>query len=150
MPVGPSALIAGQDKLLLGKQAGAGWDGPLFPNASSTTNNPHGQVLDCGASGCLFDVLQDASEHNDLAASLPNVTATLRARLAFLTKGFFTNADAAPRFRCAHNASLSLEKECACDRAERLCGGFMCPAWAVAVESGEDAGARGVAAAGAP
>jgi len=135
VPVGPSALVSGRYKLLLGKQAGAGWDGPLFPNASSPSNDPHGEVLDCGATGCLFNVGgDDAGEHADLAASLPAVAAALRARLAELAKGFFTNADGAPRLRCAHNASLSLEKECACDRAERLCGGFMCAAWAVAAE----------------
>ena len=87
-------------------------------------------MLDCGATGCLFDVGgDDAGEHTDLAAQLPNVTTALRARLAELAKGFFSNSDAA--FRCAHNASLSIEKECACDRAERVCGGFFCPAWAV-------------------
>ena len=134
VPLGPSALVAGRYKLLLGKQQGAGWSGPLFPNASSPFNDPHGQVLDCGASGCLFDVGgADAGEHEDLAAALPNVTAAMRARLAELAKGFFTNADAAPRFRCAHNASLALEKECACDRARQE-GGFFSAAWAVPVD----------------
>jgi hypothetical protein len=130
VPVGPAALISGRYKLLLGRQAGAGWDGSLFPNSSSPANNPHGEELDCGATGCLFDVGEDdAGEHTDLAAQLPDVTAALRARLALLSKSFYTNSETA--FRCAHNASLSLEKECACDRAAKVCGGFFCAGWAV-------------------
>ena len=129
VPLGPAALVSGRWKLLLGRQGGAGYDGPLFPNASSPSNDPHGQVLECGG-GCLFDLEADAGEHADLAGAQPSVVAALTARLAELRGGFFTNADGAGQLVCAHNASLSVEGECACDRAERVCGGYFCGGWA--------------------
>jgi arylsulfatase I/J len=129
VPLSPSAIISGDWKLLLGAQPVAGWSGPLFPNASSPAASPHAQALACGARGCLFDVASDAGEHDDVAAAHPDVVARLAARLAALRGGFFSNGDGA-RFRCAHNASLALDGPCACDRAERVCGGFFCGGWA--------------------
>jgi arylsulfatase B len=132
VPVLPTVLVSGRWKLLLGKQGGSGYDGPLFPNASSPAHSPHEEVLDCGARGCLFDVDADAGEHDDVAAQNPAVVAALTARLAALRPGFFSNEDGA-RFVCAHNASLSVDGACACDRAARVCAGFFCGAWADAL-----------------
>jgi arylsulfatase B len=129
LPLSPSAIIEGRWKLLLGQQAVAGWTGPLFPNASSPVHSPHEDVLECGAKGCLFDVEADPGEHVDVAANNSAVAASLAARLAVLREGFFTNSDG-PNFVCTHNASLSVNGACACDRAARVCGGFFCGAWA--------------------
>jgi arylsulfatase I/J len=129
VPVLPTVLISGRWKLLLGRQAASGYDGPLFPNASSIARNPHDQTLDCGASGCLFDVDADPGEHDNVAAQNPDVLTALTARLAALQPGFFTNSDG-ERFTCAHNASMRVDGACACDRAARMCDGFFCGAWA--------------------
>ena len=128
VPVSASTLISGRWKLMLGRHASSGYDGPLFPNASSPANNPHGEALVC-APACLFDVVADAGEHDDVAAQNPGVVAALTARLDELKAGFFSNSDG-DRFVCAHNASLSVNGACACDRAERVCGGYFCGAWA--------------------
>jgi arylsulfatase A-like enzyme len=129
VPLGAGALVTPQWKLLLGRQAVAGWHGPLFPNASSPANDPHAQALECGAGGCLFDVAGDAGEHEDVAAAHPGVAAALAARLAALRGGFFSNNDSEALFECAHNASLSVNGECACDLAARG-GGFFRGGWA--------------------
>ena len=75
-------------KLLLGDANPAFWQGPIFPNASAGGNFTH---LACGdpegfvaarGPGCLFNVLEDPHETNDLAAALPHIVAELRARVA--------------------------------------------------------------------
>ena len=130
VPVGPDALISGRFKLLLGRQGQAGWDGPLAPNASSPAHDPHAPSLDCsGALGCLFDVLADPGEHNDVAAENPAVAAAMAARLAELRKGFFSNSDGEAGLVCAHDAALNVsDGACACGRAAAT--GFFEGAWA--------------------
>ena len=129
VPLGPAALVTARWKLLLGRQAVAGWHGPLFPNETSPASDPHGQALECGPGGCLFDVEADAGEHEDVAGAQPGVAAALAARLAALRPGFFSNSDGEALFECAHNASLALSGECACDLAARS-GGYFVGGWA--------------------
>ena len=75
-------------KLLLGDLNPAFWQGPTFPNASAGGNFTH---LSCGdpnaagkakGPGCLFNVLSDPHETNDLATVYPHIVAELRARIA--------------------------------------------------------------------
>lgn len=83
-------VIRAQDgyKLLLGDVNPAFWQGPTFPNASSGGNF---SSLACGdpeakgaayGPGCLFNVLEDPHETNDLATTYPHIVAELRARVA--------------------------------------------------------------------
>ena len=39
------------------------WQGPQFPNSTSTDHHPGSDVC---AAGCLFDILEDPTEHNNL------------------------------------------------------------------------------------
>lgn len=130
VPVGPGALVTTRWKLLLGRVSSAGWDGPLFPNASSPTHDVEGAALECGTGGCLFDLQADPGEQVDLAAQEPAVLATLKARLAELTPGFYSNNETAAAFTCAHNAALQVGKPCACDAAAVQYGGYVGP-WAL-------------------
>lgn len=61
--------------------------GPVFPNASATGNFTH---LACGdpdatgaekGPGCLYNILSDPYETNDLAIAYPHIVAELRSRM---------------------------------------------------------------------
>jgi arylsulfatase I/J len=74
-------------KLLLGDANPAFWQGPVFPNSSAGGNFSRlvcGDPDAAGAArgpGCLFNVLVDPHETNDLAAAYPHIVAELRARI---------------------------------------------------------------------
>jgi len=96
-------------KLVLGAQPYSRWTGDLYPNCSRGETPPGvaapvfidlkilGQKLnasadeatqaaltwqqDCGATGCLFDVAADPTEHHDLAGERQPLLAELRALL---------------------------------------------------------------------
>ena len=63
------ALIVGEFKLILGRQTYGFWQAPRYPNA--TTNHSAEMPFDCGATGCLFNIIQDPSEYVNLAPSMP-------------------------------------------------------------------------------
>ena len=73
-------------KLLLGNSNPSFWQGPVDPNSSTSPGDfSH---LACGdpdvrgtGLGCLFNVLDDPSETNDLASVYPHIVAELRARI---------------------------------------------------------------------
>lgn len=78
-------------KLLIGNVDPAFFQGPVYPNAStSTTPPPHlvcGDPQGSGASrgpGCLFNVLTDPNETMDLAATNPGKVKELRDRITAL------------------------------------------------------------------
>lgn len=113
LPLGPNGFISGQWKLLLGQQGSAGWQGPTFPNASSGANPPDDMELKCGTAGCLFNVADDPTEQSDVAAQHPDVVAALKARLAQLAAGFFTNNDTGTNVpECASRPNK--QQPCAC------------------------------------
>ena len=63
------ALIVGPYKLILGQQSYGFWQAPRYPNA--TTNHSAELPVECGASGCLFNIVDDPSEYHDLAQAMP-------------------------------------------------------------------------------
>ena len=75
-------------KLLIGDANPAFWQGPTFPNSSTTGDFTH---LACGdpdatgaakGPGCLWNILSDPHETNDVAAVFPHIVAELRSRMA--------------------------------------------------------------------
>jgi arylsulfatase I/J len=73
-------------KLILGDANPSFWQGPTYPNSSAAGNFTH---LACGdpdaggaayGPGCLFNILSDPYETNDLAATYPHIVAELRKR----------------------------------------------------------------------
>ena len=87
---GPSqALIQGDYKLLLGQQIISGWEGPVYPNASSVKNTPYVNLA-CGT-GCLYNVVTDPTEQTDLASAHPDIVAAMTARLHALAPTFYSN-----------------------------------------------------------
>lgn len=86
------ALIQGPYKFLTGNQLGAGWCGGQYPNASSVSGvNPYDQHLACGTAGCLYDVVADPTEQNNVAAAHPDIVSAMAARLAVLAPSFYSN-----------------------------------------------------------
>lgn len=67
-------------KLMIGSNTQDFWQGPSYPNKTSTWPTP---VLDCGDTGCLFNIIDDPTEHKDLASSNPKKAAELRDRITY-------------------------------------------------------------------
>ena len=59
-------------KLLLGNVENNWWTGPVYPNS---TTYPTGHY-NCGG-GCLFNIFDDPTEHNEISAQHPDVVAQL-------------------------------------------------------------------------
>ena len=72
-------IIVGEYKLLLGVVDQCWWQGPQYPNGTSRWDT-HATWINC-TTGCLFNIIDDPTEHNDLAAKLPHIVDTLLARL---------------------------------------------------------------------
>merc|ERR1712137_957933 len=113
------ALVSGRWKLLLGNQGGGFYQGPRYPNASSTHVNP---VLACGDQGCLFDVDADPNEYQDVREHYPDVAKDMKARLDVMAQHFFDNNDVG-----ADSCPTGIDMPCACWMAMNHYGGFFGP-----------------------
>lgn len=76
-------LIVPPFKILLGNQTPQGYTPKDYPSA--THNMPtfplgQGKTLECGSTGCLFDIINDPNETHNLAAQMPAKLDELRAR----------------------------------------------------------------------
>jgi hypothetical protein len=119
-----SVYFRGNYKLLLGDVHYAAWTGPVFPNASSPMHPPKGAVVNCGSNGCLFDVVNDMTEHVDIAKQHPDIVADMINRLTASKPSFYSNNETGV---CEHNSSLPISSVCACDAARVVWGGYMGP-----------------------
>ena len=118
-----TVLVGSRFKLIEGAAvASATWQGGVWPNASSPQRPINAAVADC-ASGCLFDVAADATEHDDVAAQFPGDLARMRAALAQWRATFYSNNETAT---CL-DASQPIEHACACAAGRALWGGFLGP-----------------------
>lgn len=88
--VGPGVLIQGEWKFVANDSAGiAMWSGPLYPKVKAT--GP--KSLECTTPsklGCLFNVVTDAGEHDDVALQNPAIAKAMSDRLAELTPSIWT------------------------------------------------------------
>lgn len=122
IPVTTNSYIKGNYKLVTGGEADfASWSGPQFPNASSPASPVEGTKLDC-TKPCLFDVVNDPTEHNELSASMPDKVAELLADFETAKASFFTNNDTGV-MSCPANITMP----CACWMASHKYGGFLGP-----------------------
>ena len=80
-----STAIVGDFKIMTGSQANACWAGPQYPNSSDPTCRT---TINCG-DGCLFNIKEDPTEHNNIAAQNPEKLKELQQRLAEMNNGFF-------------------------------------------------------------
>ena len=82
------ALISGDYKILMGQMEQAGWTGPQYPNQT----NPHGGInatLNCGETGCLFNIKEDPEERKNLASTMPDMLSQMKQKLTALRATHF-------------------------------------------------------------
>ena len=83
-----NALISGDYKILTGMIGQAGWTGPQYPNktkpAGGITTN-----VNCGDTGCLFNIKEDPEERNNLASSNSNMLKEMLTKLAKMNETYF-------------------------------------------------------------
>ena len=82
------ALISGDYKILMGQMEQAGWTGPRYPNQT----NPHGGInatLNCGETGCLFNIKEDPEERKNLASTMPDMLSQMKQKLTALSATHF-------------------------------------------------------------
>lgn len=91
---GDAAYMAeGRYKLIVGERVEqAGWCGQVHPNISRRWDS-FKDVTNCSArgakKGCLFDVLADPGEHEDLALSMPEKAAEIYAKMLDAERHWF-------------------------------------------------------------
>eukprot|EP00966_Prymnesium_polylepis_P290926 6718625-Prymnesium_polylepis.1 len=93
------ALLRWPYKLVLGKQGGLGyWTGQKQPNGTQLEDDDPG----CPDDGCVFHLVDDPTEHKDLAPLMPELRANLTAELrAVVATAWQTGDDCCPGFsRC--------------------------------------------------
>ena len=77
----------------------AGWTGPQYPNKT----NPAGGIKvveNCGATGCLYNIMQDPEERVNLAETEPDTLKMMQQKLAKYQAIYF-NSD---RGKCCSTA----------------------------------------------
>ena len=99
LPVDASTILVGRHKLIVTPGhtfvTAAGWTGPIYPNSTTAAaNRSAAQVrLRCPPPGCLFDVVNDPTEHDDIAADQPALASQLMSTLVEERKRFWENHD---------------------------------------------------------
>lgn len=90
---GDAAYMRWPYKLIVGRVEQSGWCGEVHPNNSlpwdSYASIEHCNDTSTGKLGCLFNVVDDPGEHDDLALSQPALAADLLERLENATAGWF-------------------------------------------------------------
>mmetsp|Transcript_16486 Transcript_16486/g.32008 ORF Transcript_16486/g.32008 Transcript_16486/m.32008 type:complete len:589 (+) Transcript_16486:306-2072(+) len=86
-----TALIQGPYKLVMGDQPMTAWTGPYYPNATGKQPGffpPGFQFTGC-RDGCLFNIWEDPTEHQEISATNSSVFDAMKKRLAELNKDNF-------------------------------------------------------------
>lgn len=76
-------LVKGRWKYIKGgeEMAEAAWGGLEYPNETTVTDPISAHSFKCPSQGCLYDVISDPSEMNEVSAENPDVVETMRAEL---------------------------------------------------------------------
>jgi arylsulfatase B len=98
-------------KCIIASLNNAIWQGPFYPNSSTLWNNSN---IDCGNSGCLFNVFTDPSEYIDIAKQEPEILAEMLQRIQEIQKTVFS-------------PQRGLPSPLACQVSRDKCRGFICP-----------------------
>ena len=83
-----NALISGDYKILMGEMGQAGWTGPQYPNQT----NPNGGIktmVNCGETGCLFNIKEDPEERKNLASTMPDMLSQMKKKLTTVMANYF-------------------------------------------------------------
>ena len=119
--VSAKALISENLKYLGGNMSYASWPGSKYPNASSVQSPVKSVHMDC-TKGCLFDVVQDMTEHIDIASEHQEIVEQMAKELEQQKLSFYSN-DEVGVDSCPKNISM----ECACWMAINHWNGYFGP-----------------------
>ena len=112
LPVDETTLIDDGYKFLIGDAIPqAAWGGPQFPNSSTPEHGVVGPQANLNCSnGCLFDLMHDLTEHNDIAMDNKDIVNKMNNTLNQLIEGFYRNNDTLIE-SCPKNANKSFNKQ---------------------------------------
>ena len=122
IPISENGLIQNEYKYLVGNIGYASWTSETFPNTSSMQHPVEGTILNC-SNGCLFDVVNDMTEHIDIAKENTQIVKYMANRLDELKKGFFVN-NITGTYSCPKYVNNS---DCPCWMALNKWNGFWGP-----------------------
>jgi len=116
--ISANCLIQGKYKLLTGIQPQSMWTGPVYPNntgiqpgvpGDADRGKPIGNSFDydCGSKGCLFNIIDDPTEHEDIVTKEPEIAEKMLARLNELNKTIFNPDRGEPTIAACAQAVLN-------------------------------------------
>ena len=106
IPISMTTLISGDFKLLIASNNDAGWTGPVYPN-STNPNGGIGVAEHCDKiGGCLYNIMDDPGEHNNLASKMPDKLKEMQDKLSKYQATHF-NPDRGERDPAACEAALN-------------------------------------------
>ena len=102
-------MSEGRYKLIVGVIQQAGWCGQVHPNVTvqwdSYKTIENCTVPEIGKLGCLFDVLEDPTEHNDLALKMPDKALEILQKMEIAERTWFNPDRGAPSERACEIAA---------------------------------------------
>ena len=113
IPISMTTLISGNYKILTGNVGQAGWTGPVYPNNTKTDGGINAREH-CGNRGCLYNIINDPEEHNNLASQMPRKLRKMRRKLGEYQETHF-------------NPYRGEKSPAACEAALNEYGGFWGP-----------------------
>ena len=120
--INENVLIENEYKLIINTTLDyAGWANVIYPNSSSVVNAISKVKLDCNK-GCLFDVVNDMTEHVDIIDNNSNIAESMDQTLNQLIKSFYSNNENGVSM-CPSNINIS----CPCWVAQNKYNGFYGP-----------------------
>lgn len=121
-----TTLIMGDYKLIVDEWVHfATWTGEVFPNSSSVLHPPDAHFLRCKGDGCLFDVVGDIGEHDNvirLNVGKRQIAKMMKERLDELRLTFYTNNQTA-----VDTCNSSIDIPCSCYMAKHKYHNFYGP-----------------------
>jgi arylsulfatase A-like enzyme len=122
IPVSNYTYINGDYKLVIGVDAiVAGYQGPTYPNTTTPFNNPASVNLDC-TTGCLFNLIEDPNETNNIAAENPSLVQSMHERLQYWITTYYSNNE-----QGVNSCPPNITENCSCWMAENRYHGFYGP-----------------------
>eukprot|EP01084_Bolivina_argentea_P085296 154155_1 len=118
-------LINGSYKYLEGDSITfSGWTGPIYPNKSSNIQlaAPKGLAVQNCSHGCLYDIVNDRSEYNDISQENQDIAQRMKDKLSDLRPTYYSNDEVG-----VNSCPSPVVEPCACWMAENQWGGFLGP-----------------------
>ena len=117
------AYIKNNYKLIVGESIDyASWAGEIYPNASTPNNTQIQDITVNCTNGCLFDVVNDMTEHNDISNENEQIVETMMQEYNQEKESFYSNNEKGEN-ACPKNVTT----KCACWMANHYWHGFLGP-----------------------